>query len=347
MENLRCDLLDIDETIQRLMQHKDISKSVNAFRSWKYSGSYLLDVDTKNLTDCFQYNPRSCDQSRKGHLTLLELLIDRISASLLAFSLFIEAYQISQPNPKTRACSDRNLLVSTAERFNLVMKQFIGVWGIGTPPRPETTSMHTQTCLQYRAHEPCPYCYMKKNLLKKTIQITSSGLHCDMDDVAQTNSSLKEKLSELSNAQNDAQSLRKKLINKESTLSSSQHNESDELSRSESQLLEKKAEFQKICSHTEDQIRMMDGLAATVEKISCIIGKIDGEISKTYEEVTITDQQTNDLEEALTITQNSRNADELAHVERITNIENKITENELLLSALAQQLSNLQNAYGT
>ncbi|GAU98853.1 hypothetical protein RvY_09941 [Ramazzottius varieornatus] len=345
MENLRCDVLDIEETIQKLLKRKDISKSLNSHRSWKYTGSYVLDVDTENLVTCFQYNPRNADQSQKGHLTLLELLIDRIGTTLLAFGVFIQSRQVSPPKQRLKVCLDRNLLVAATEILNWRIEQFFQAWGIGLPPEPETRSEEGQTSDPYRPNEPCPSCSTKKVVQEDVIQSISLGLQCNKEDIAQNSPLLKAKLSALSASEADIQAQEKKLKQEEAKLSANLSSMNAELSTCDTQLINKKADFEKVRLHTEDQLKKLSDLASEVESTSASTGNLDLAISNIYQAVGDINRQIDELEGSLSSAKSTRSTRDLNHMESRVDVQSKITANTQLLSSLSDQLSCFQQTY--
>lgn len=348
MENLRCDVLDIEETIQKLLKHKDIWKSLNSHRSWKYTGSYVLDVDTKNLVDCFQYNPRSADQSQKGHLTLLELLIDRLGTTLLAFGVFIQSHQVSPPKQRSKVCPDRNLLVAATEILNWRIQQFFQAWGIGLPPKPpETRSDEVQTSDPYRPNDPCPSCSAKRTVREDVIQSISLGLQCNKGDVAQNHPQLKTKFSELAASEGDVQAQDKKLKQEEGTLSTNLFSMIAELSACDTQLINKKADFEKVRLHTEDQIKKLRDLASDVESTSASTENLDLAISNVYQAVGDINRQIDELEGSLSSAKSTRSTRDLNYMESRVDVQSKIAANTQLLFSLSDQLSCFQQTYGT
>ena len=139
VENLSSDVLDVDKTLRRLVQRLPDHNSVPGepvLRSWKYPGTSYLDVDTQNLVKCFRFNPRCPEESRKAHLLMTELLIDRLNAFTFVCALLMECQMRanSQNAPMfERKITDRNGIGSVANYFGKVFNLFLMAWDINLP----------------------------------------------------------------------------------------------------------------------------------------------------------------------------------------------------------------------
>lgn len=173
LENLRNDVMDVQTALEWLCQIVPKKDTLRRCKSWKYPGSTVVDVDIKSLLRCFGHYNGNLEESKKSHVIMVELAIDRLVAVLNISAAVLNGMTLEYYGPRSsfghtfENFGNGKSLAASVTSLRTGLTNFLLIWGIGCPEKDPLLDTESQTDFTYCPHIPCSRCqYLRDNLEK-------------------------------------------------------------------------------------------------------------------------------------------------------------------------------------